>query len=182
MFKIIALIGESGAGKDSIMQDILKKYPDKFNEIISCTTRSMREGEQEGVNYYYLTDKQFEQKTKDGKMLEVSYFNGWHYGTSLDSLQQDVPNIGVFNPTGIHSLIKNKNVEVTVFKIVASDKVRLLRQLNREENPDVKEIVRRFTTDVNDFQFLYFPYIEIKNETEVDRELAVKQIMSSLEL
>jgi hypothetical protein len=60
--------------------------------------------------------------------------------------------------------------------------VRLLRQLNREENPDVKEIVRRFTTDANDFQFLYFPHIEIKNETEADRELAVKQIMSSLEL
>ena len=112
----------------------------------------------------------------------MSYFNGRHYGTSLDSLQQDVPNIGVFNPTGIYSLIKNKNVEVTVFKIAASDKVRLLRQLNREENPDVKEIVRRFTTDVNDFQFLYFPHTEIKNETEEDRELAVKQIMSSLEL
>ena len=112
----------------------------------------------------------------------MSYFNGWHYGTSLDSLQQDVPNIGVFNPTGINSLIKNKNVEVTVFRIIASDKVRLLRQLNREENPDVKEIVRRFATDINDFQFLYFPYIEIKNETEEDRNLAVREIMSSLGL
>ena len=55
MFKIIALIGEAGSGKDSIMQNILKKRPLAFNEIISCTTRPMREGEVEGVNYFYLT-------------------------------------------------------------------------------------------------------------------------------
>ena len=45
MFKIVALIGEAGSGKDTIMQRILASSPLAFNEIISCTTRPMREGE-----------------------------------------------------------------------------------------------------------------------------------------
>ena len=59
MYKIVALIGEAGTGKDTLMQSILFEYPDMFNEIISCTTRPMREGEAEGVNYFYLTDQLF---------------------------------------------------------------------------------------------------------------------------
>ena len=54
MYKIIAIMGEAGTGKDSLMQEILKLKPE-FHEIISCTTRPMRQGEAEGVNYYYYT-------------------------------------------------------------------------------------------------------------------------------
>lgn len=43
--KIVALIGKAGAGKDTILKKVLKKYPNYFNEIISCTTRPPREGE-----------------------------------------------------------------------------------------------------------------------------------------
>ena len=75
MFKIIALIGEAGSGKDSVMQNILKKRPLAFNEIISCTTRPMREGEAEGVNYFYLTPEEFASKVLNGEMLEATSFN-----------------------------------------------------------------------------------------------------------
>ena len=44
MYKVIALIGEAGSGKDTIMQSILKRCPTQFHEIISCTTRPIREG------------------------------------------------------------------------------------------------------------------------------------------
>ena len=54
MYKIIALIGEAGTGKDSLMQAILGLQPD-LHEIVSCTTRPKREGEAHGVNYFYYT-------------------------------------------------------------------------------------------------------------------------------
>ena len=60
-YKIIALIGEAGSGKDTILRSILKKGF-SYHEIISCTTRPPREGEKEGVNYYYLTIEEFENK------------------------------------------------------------------------------------------------------------------------
>ena len=182
MFKIIALIGEAGSGKDSIMQNILKKRPLQFNEIISCTTRPMREGEAEGVNYFYLTPEEFAGKVLNGEMLEATSFNDWFYGTSYDALRSDCPNIGVFNPDGIRAMSGMPGLDVTVFKIVCSDKTRLLRQLNREEDPNVKEIIRRYKADEEDFCDLEFMYTEIENEDEEDLELASYAILSQLGL
>ena len=53
----------------------------------------------------------------------------------------------------------------------------MLRQLNREEHPDVDEIVRRYKTDKEDFSNLNFYYTEIENEDEEDMELAVEAIL-----
>ena len=177
MYKIIALIGEAGSGKDTIMQNILIKYPLMFNEIISCTTRTKRENEIEGVNYYFLTPEQFSDKVLNYEMLEATSFNGWFYGTSLDSLRSDALNIGVFNPDGIRAIISNPEVEVRVFRIAASDKTRLLRQLNRENSPNVDEIVRRYKTDKEDFSDLDFDYTEISNEASADLTRAVLDIV-----
>lgn len=150
MYKIIAIMGEAGSGKDSLMQEILKLKPE-FHEIISCTTRPMREGEAEGVNYYYYTPEQFGDRVLHDEMLECTVFNDWFYGTSYDSVRSDCINIGVFNPTGIESLLARSDVDVKVIRVVAEDKTRLIRQLNREEQPDVREIVRRFNVDWMDF-------------------------------
>ena len=181
MYKIIALIGEAGSGKDRIMKEVLAAAPDRFNEIISCTTRPMREGEVEGVNYYYLTGKQFTDKVIADQMLETSGFNGWYYGTSYDSLSADKPNIGVFNPQGIRSLLKRQDIELTVYRVHTSAKIRLLRQLNRENNPDVNEIIRRFMTDTEDFDMLEFPYYRLFNENLDDLTEAVGEILCRFE-
>ena len=150
MYKIIAIMGEAGTGKDSLMQEILKLKPE-FHEIISCTTRPKRQGEIEGVNYYYYTSEQFGDRVLHDEMLECTVFNDWFYGTSYDSVRSDCINIGVFNPTGVESLLARPDVDVKVIRVVAEDKTRLIRQLNREEWPDVREIVRRFNADWMDF-------------------------------
>lgn len=180
MYKIIALIGEAGTGKDTIMQNILKKHPLTFNEIISCTTRPMREGEVEGVNYYYLTPEEFAHKVLNAEMLEATSFNDWFYGTSYDALRSNCLNIGVFNPDGIRAMQGMPGIDVVVFRISCSDKTRLLRQLNREENPNVDEIIRRYKTDKEDFYDLEFSYKEVKNENKEDLDFATEWIMSQL--
>ena len=65
MYKIIALIGEAGAGKDTLMKEFLKQHD--FHEIISCTTRPPREGEKNGVNYFYYSEKDFLEKVNNNK-------------------------------------------------------------------------------------------------------------------
>lgn len=182
MYKIIALIGEAGAGKDTLMQYILKKYPQYFSEIISNTTRPMREGEVEGVNYYYLTPSEFRSKILNNEMLEATSFNDWFYGTSYDSLHEDRLNIGVFNPDGVRALVHNPNVEVSVFKVSCLAKTRLLRQLTREKNPNVDEIIRRYTTDKKDFKNLDFYYVEVENNDEEDLGLSAHAILTELGL
>lgn len=180
MYKIIALIGEAGSGKDTMMQKVLEKTS-ALHEVISCTTRPRREGEVEGVNYFYLTPQQFADKVINNEMLEATCFNNWFYGTSYDSLRSDVVNIGVFNPDGIEAILDRRDVEVQVFYVKASAKTRLLRQLNREENPNVAEIIRRYTTDENDFSNLNFSYTVLENEIYDDLVAGVETILSQIE-
>ena len=53
MYKIIAIIGEAGSGKDTIMRRVLEAAP-HLHEIVSCTTRPPRAGEIDGVNHHFM--------------------------------------------------------------------------------------------------------------------------------
>lgn len=149
--KIVALYGKAGAGKDRFLQEIMKNEPGLCHEIVSCTTRPPREGEINGVNYHFLTVEEFTHKVLNGDMLEATEFREWFYGTALDALRPDIVNIGVFNTAGLQALIEDPRLEVLCVRIVADDKVRLMRQLQREQNPDCAEICRRFFADEKDF-------------------------------
>lgn len=182
MYNIVAIMGEAGSGKDRTLQAVLKANP-LLHEIISCTTRPMRQGEAHGVNYYYYTPEQFGLKVLEGEMLECTVFNDWFYGTSYESVRSgNIINIGVFNPTGVESLLARQDCNVLVFKVQTNDKTRLMRQLNREENPNVREVVRRFQADYEDFDNIEFDYILLNNDAESDIEANVKEILYQSEL
>lgn len=144
--KVIALVGKSGAGKDYCMRRMAEL--NNYHIIVSSTTRPKRDYEIEGVDYHFLTEKEF----AAARFLETTSFNGWHYGARYEDLNPDRINIGVFDPTGLKSLAAQDDIYLKIIYVKASDKTRLLRQLNREANPDVKEIVRRFSTDEEDFK------------------------------
>jgi guanylate kinase len=161
--KILALFGKSASGKDSVQKWIVSNYPQLTNKIVSCTTRPPRSGEQDGVDYFFLSDEEFAKKVLDGSMLEATSFREWFYGTALDQLDPDKINIGVFNITGVECILEDPRLDVVPVWIYASDKARLRRSLDREDNPDCKEICRRFLADEKDFDemddFDYFGWV-----------------------
>lgn len=175
-YKIIAICGKAGAGKDTLLRAIADKF--QVHEIVSCTTRPKREGEVEGVNYYFISSDEFLKKVLNDDMLEATSFNGWFYGTMKQGLDENGWNIGVFNPEGIEYLCANPDVEVEVFYLSVSNKTRMLRQLNREDNPDVYEIVRRFSADEEDFKNLPFKHNVLFNEEESEISLAMHAVAS----
>ena len=75
--------------------------------------------------------------------------------------------------------MEHKNIFIVCYYVRAADKQRLLRQLNREENPDVKEIIRRFSADNLDFSELQFHYNEIENNTLQDLDKNIEIINSA---
>jgi len=153
MYKIVALFGESGAGKDTTLKAVCENTD--FNKIITCTTRPKRDYEVDGIDYHFLTIPQFSEKVLNGDMIEATTFNeDWFYGTDIKTLKEDKINIGVFNPGSIECMFGNPDLELHLIYISASDKVRLLRNLNREANPDCREICRRFLADKKDFEVL----------------------------
>lgn len=164
MYKIIALIGKAGSGKDTLLHLLRKQYP-QYNFIITSTTRPKREYEVNGKDYFFYDKTEI----NNLKFAEKTMFNDWIYGTQYSSLKEDTINIGVFNPSAIKQLVNNKNIDLKVIFVQAKDKTRLLRQLNRENDPNVFEIVRRFTTDEQDFENLNFLYYVFNNEVLEDQ-------------
>lgn len=150
-YKIIALFGKAGSGKDTIAKYLCANYPKLFNEIVSCTTRPPRDYEENGSDYHFISIEDFTKQVLSGEMLEATEFRNWFYGTQASALSEDKINVGVFNIAGIEALLENHNLNIIPVLVYASDKTRLMRQLNREKNPDCAEICRRFQTDDADF-------------------------------
>ena len=152
MIRVYAIIGKAGSGKDYILKKVLKNID--AHGIVSCTSRLPREGEVEGKDYHFVSPEYF--KNNHDKFLEYQSFNGWWYGTRYEDLSEEKINIGVFNPDGLYDLIESEVDRVHVIYLLANDKVRLIRQLQREENPDIKEIFRRYETDEADFAGIHY--------------------------
>lgn len=151
--KLIALCGKSAVGKDTFLQMMLDILGEKAHELISHTTRPPRQGEVDGKNYHFISEDEFLHKIWHNEMLETAKYRNWWYGTAIDALVEDKINIGVFNRKGLESLKNYKgDLDIYIVLIMASDKVRLLRSLNREENPDVAEIVRRYQADEEEWK------------------------------
>ena len=80
--KVLVVVAPSGVGKDTVMQKVLDKYPDKFKKGVTHTSRKMRPGEKEGFNYYYVTEDQFIKLKDQNGLVELHFYNGNYYGLS----------------------------------------------------------------------------------------------------
>jgi len=77
---IILLMGPMGSGKGTLVKHLKEIFP-KLQFSISCTTRGMRPGETDGVEYYFISRDSFDQKIEAGEFLEWAEFSGNKYGT-----------------------------------------------------------------------------------------------------
>ena len=161
--KIIYIMGKSSAGKDTIYK-ILKEKID-VKPYVLYTTRPIRTGEKEGVDYNYLTDEEMKQyfQNENSKVIESRTYNTvygpWTYATILDnqfSSEKDLLMTGTLE--SYNALLKyfqnKKNIQIIPIYIEVDDGVRLERALKREReqsNPKYIELCRRFIADSQDF-------------------------------
>ncbi|NUN63382.1 guanylate kinase [Pseudanabaena biceps] len=88
--KLIVITGPSGVGKGMLLRKLLERYPDRIFFSISATTRSPRDGEQNGREYFFWSRLEFEQKRDDGEFLEWAEYAGNLYGTPLSAINQAI--------------------------------------------------------------------------------------------
>ena len=174
--KLIAIIGKAGSGKNTMLhrlmdipkifdpksdiEEVVRLYNEltqsmnkRFNFIVPFTTRPQRQGEIDGIDYYFYEERTIKEMIRTEKVFQYRIFNNWYYGFFKKDFVPHKINVGIFTPSALMDLVINYGdmLDITTIYITAPDKDRLLRQLNREEKPDVHEIVRRFTTDDKDF-------------------------------
>lgn len=80
---LIVVSAPSGCGKDTIISDVLEKLNGDAVLSVSMTTRAMRPGEAEGVNYYFVSVDEFKEHIKNGDMLEYTNYGENFYGTPV---------------------------------------------------------------------------------------------------
>lgn len=163
-YKIIALFGPAGSGKDYLLSNLFQTpYAKQYlHKIIPSTTRPLRKYERQGNPYHFLTEQDFTNKN----WIQYQSFNNWKYGTSEDDLSSIKINVGVFSPKAIVQILQKENIKCIPVLIWCPNKIRLLRQLQREVSPDCSEICRRFLSDKKDFLNLPFSYKVLENVTQ----------------
>ena len=77
--RLVVVSGPSGVGKGTVLKYVLER--DDFVYSVSATTRSPREGEVDGVNYFFITREKFEEMISGGELIEYAEYNGNYYGT-----------------------------------------------------------------------------------------------------
>lgn len=87
--RLIVLTGPSGVGKGTLLAALFQAHPELYLSI-SATTRAPREGEIEGVNYYFFDRAQFEQAIQADELLEWAEFAGNYYGTPIQPVRDRV--------------------------------------------------------------------------------------------
>lgn len=182
MKNIIALCGKSGSGKNTVLEAALENN-ENLHKIINYSTRPPRENEVNGVDYHFISINEFTDMVLTDELVEFSEFNGWFYGTGSNSLKEDKINIGVFSLSAIENLQWDKSIRVFAIMLDAPANVRLIRQLEREKDPNIDEIFRRYKSDEMDFCDLAFHYNYFENSTPEDFTLiltAINNIVNTL--
>ncbi len=87
---LIVVSGPSGIGKDTLVREYMKN--NKAVLSISATSRKMRSNEKDGVDYYFLTNEEFESKIKENDFLEYAIYNNCYYGTPKSKIEEELNN------------------------------------------------------------------------------------------
>lgn len=177
--KIFALVGKSASGKSSIEKVL---YNEGYNKIISTTTRPIRQNEVNGVDYYYISKEEFDKKLQNNDFIEHTEYNGWVYGINKKDIDVNKNYyMGVVEPNGYKQLqnyFGKKNV-IGIY-IYSNDKERLMRSLTREDNPNCKEICRRFISDIELFKDIESnAQYKIENISFSETVIGIRKIMGA---
>lgn len=163
MKKFFVFMGKSSSGKDTLFKELLKSSEElDIIPYVPYTTRPMRENEENGKDYFFVSDEEFNGLILDGKMLEYRAYNTihgiWKYGTVNDSQFETDKNIAIIlTLEGYNSLVSSNSVDtksIVPIYIEVEDGERLTRALAREKQqkqPKYKELCRRFLADSEDF-------------------------------
>jgi guanylate kinase len=84
---VFVVTGQSGAGKGTLIKRLLERFP-QLELAVSATTRPQRRGEGNGVEYWFLTDEEFERRVGEGEFLEWVAYVGKRYGTLLSEIER----------------------------------------------------------------------------------------------
>ena len=176
---LVVISGPSGVGKGTVRKALFNMPKHNLTYSVSMTTRTMRPGEVEGRDYYYVSREEFEQKIKEDKFLEYAEFVGNYYGTPLDKVneQLDLGNEVVLEiEVDGAQQVKQKVPDCVMIFIVPPGKQALYDRLRRRGTESEDVILQRIEKANREFEKAYlYDYIVVNDEVNnaADRIMAI---------
>jgi guanylate kinase len=166
---MVILSAPSGAGKDTVFKEISRTRSDVC-ESISATTREPRAGETDGVNYYFLTQSEFEKKIENNEFLEYASYNNCYYGTPASTVLKLVEEgkicFLIIERKGAQKIMKSYPEAVSIF-LMPPDMETLEKRLKKRNTDSEEAIISRLKIAEEEIKSASeFDYIVINNELE----------------
>ncbi len=142
---LLVISGPSGCGKSSLLNHVLDKHDDIYFSI-STTTREIRDGEKEGVDYYYIKKEQFKKEIEDGLFLEWAEVHGNFYGTSIKPIEKaiDEDKLVIFDiDVQGHEIVKERFHSILTSLFVTTKNQEILKDRLIKRATDSKDVINQ---------------------------------------
>lgn len=158
---LIIISSPSGGGKDSVINRLLELIPNS-SRLVTTTSRPLRPGNKEGVDYHFVSQEEFEEKIKKGELLEYNNYAGNFYGTEKtrleEALRQNEVVLAQIEVNGKHSLDKLGIENLSIFLLpdsleVLAQRIRKRRGVSEEKIKERLEIARKEIEESKDYDF-----------------------------
>lgn len=161
MGKIICFMGKSSTGKDTIFRKLIENGEPTIHTLVPYTTRPIRDGEKNGVEYFFTDEEGYRKLSEAGRIIEEraydTYYGLWRYFTVDDgSIDLEHKSYGVIGTLEAYNKLCDffGKEQVVPVLVEVDDGVRLQRALDREkaqDHPKYEEMCRRYLADGEDF-------------------------------
>lgn len=147
---IIVLTGKSASGKTTLAKMLTNNF--KYDKVVTYTTRPKRDGENNGIDYFFVNNKEFDDMIKNDRFIEYQEYKvdkeTWRYGTERNELYKHKDAVIIVEVNGLREL-KCMDLPMISFYIKMDDKERWKRQIDRGD--DILEIALREVRDKTAF-------------------------------
>lgn len=166
---MVILSAPSGCGKDTVFHEISSIRNDVC-ESVSATTRQPREGEVDGINYFFISTEQFEEMIEKNEFLEYASYNNCYYGTPAKYASDMVENgkicFLIIERKGAQKVMKNCPDAVSIFLMPPSMKTLEKRLLKRNTETEEQILNRLKIAEEEIKSSAMFNYIVVNNELD----------------
>lgn len=178
---LVVLSAPSGCGKDTVFKELCK-IRDDVVESVSATTRKPRDGEIDGVNYFFKTEDEFKQLISNDGLLEYARYNNCYYGTPVAGVEKAIADgkvcFLIIEVQGAQSIMKMRPDCVSIFLLPPSFEI-LERRLKQRETNDEEDVRRRMELAKYEIDLApLYKYNVVNDELDEAVEI-VNQIISS---